>query len=138
MDLPLEVDLPAVSAVAGVVRTAALDGLLLGVHDVSDGGLAAALGEMVARSDIGMRADGIDGAGELFSEWPGRVVACVAPSSLDELRHRCAAVGVDLVELGDTGGDRLVVSGLIDLSVDAVAHAYHDTLPVAMAAGATH
>ncbi|MGE0794664.1 MAG: phosphoribosylformylglycinamidine synthase subunit PurL, partial [Acidimicrobiia bacterium] len=136
--LPLEVDLGAVSAVAGVVRSAVLDGLLAGVHDVGDGGLALALGELVARSGVGLRAEGIDGAVGLFSEWPGRVVACVAAGSLDELRRRASGAGVPVLELGTARGDRLVVPGLVDLAVEAVQRTYRDALPAAMAAGATH
>ncbi len=138
LDLPVDVDLPAVGAVADLVRSAALDGLLDRVHDVSDGGLAGAVGEMVARSGIGAVLEQIDGPGELFAEGPGRVVACVLTSEMDLLVDRCRTAGVPVADLGPTGGDRLTVAGLVDLPVEAIVRAHRDALPVTMAAGATH
>jgi phosphoribosylformylglycinamidine (FGAM) synthase-like enzyme len=130
-------DLAAVSATAGLVRALARDGLVTGLHDVADGGLANALGELVARSGAGCRVE-VDGPGALFSEAAGRVVASVPAAQLGELRSRAAAAGVSLVELGDAGGDRLEVAGLVDLAVDVVAATWRDRLPAAMAAGALH
>ncbi len=138
LGLPADVDLQAVSAVAGVVRSSVLDGLVAGVHDVSDGGLAASLGELVARSGVGAAVEGLSGAEELFSEWPGRVVACVPPATVDEVLARCIAAGVTVSEIGVAGGDRLTVAGLVDLPVADVVGAYRDALPNAMAAGASH
>jgi phosphoribosylformylglycinamidine synthase len=135
LDLPAEPDLAAVSAVAGVVRDAVLDGLLSGVHDVSDGGLAVAVGEMAARSGVGALLSGVADAATLFSEWPGRVVACVPEGSLAAVAARAAAAGVALTELGTAGGDRLVVDGLVDLELERVVAAHCDALPGAMAAG---
>jgi phosphoribosylformylglycinamidine synthase II len=129
-------DLRAVTAVANGVRSLVADGLLAGAHDIADGGLAGALGELVARSGVGARVLGLEGAGELFSEAAGRVVLCVAPEHLDQVRS--GLDGVPVAELGRAGGDRLVVDGLVDLAVDDVVRAWRDTLPAAMAAGATH
>jgi phosphoribosylformylglycinamidine synthase len=128
-------DLAAVAAVAELVRVLVADGLLLGAHDVADGGVASALGEMVARCGVGARVT-IDGVGELFSEASGRVLACVAAERVDEMRAHAGAVPV--ADLGDAGGDRLVVDGLVDVSVDDVVRAWRDAIPAAMAAGATH
>jgi phosphoribosylformylglycinamidine synthase len=142
LDLPVEVDLPGVGAVADLVRSAVLDGLLAGAHDVSDGGLAAAVGEMVARSGIGARLDSLEGPGELFTEGPGRVLACVVGPAVDQLVERCRAAGVAVAEMGPSGGDRLTIAGpadvLVDLPVEVVVRAYADALPDTMAAGATH
>ncbi|MBA2624341.1 MAG: hypothetical protein H0U89_01845, partial [Acidimicrobiia bacterium] len=66
------------------------------------------------------------------SEAPSRVVACVVAAALDEVRHRAKAAGVDEVELGSAGGDRLIVDGLLDLAVADVVAAERDTLPAAM------
>ena len=46
-------DLPAVAALAALVRQLVAEDLLQGVHDVADGGLALALAEMVAASEVG-------------------------------------------------------------------------------------
>src|SRR5688500_11409800 len=78
-------DVADVAAVAALVRELVADGIALGVHDVADGGLAGALGELVARSTIGVRVAGLS-EGALFSEAAGRVVVCVAPEDVDRVR----------------------------------------------------
>jgi phosphoribosylformylglycinamidine synthase len=136
-ELP-ELDLAAVTAVAGVVRDLVADGQAVGVHDLADGGLAGTIGELVARSGVGATLTGIDGAGELFSEAAGRVLVCVDPNEVVELIRRADAAGVPVADVGEAGGDRLRVEGLVDLAVADVVVAYRDTLPAAMSAGATH
>jgi phosphoribosylformylglycinamidine synthase II len=130
-----ELDLAAVAATAAFVRDLVADGVLLGAHDIADGGLGGALGEMVARSGIGAQL-AVDGAGELFSEAAGRVLVCVAADQVDAVVARAGAVPV--ADLGATGGSRLVVDGLVDVAVDEVVRSWRDALPDAMAAGATH
>jgi phosphoribosylformylglycinamidine synthase subunit PurL len=94
---------------------------------VADGGLALALAEMAASSGVGARVRGVDTAAA-FDEWLPRVVACV-PAGVD--------VG-PCVELGVAGGDRFVIEGVVDLSMDDVVRTYRETLPSVMGAGATH
>src|SRR5207237_1499993 len=90
-------DVRAVSEVAAFVRSLVADGLLLGAHDVADGGIAGALGEVVARSGVGARIT-LDGVEELFSEASGRVLVCVAAASVDGVGVRVVAAAV--CELG--------------------------------------
>jgi phosphoribosylformylglycinamidine synthase len=133
-----ELDLREVSAVADLVRSAVADGLLDGAHDIADGGLADALGEMAAKSGVGARLSGVAGPEELFSEASGRVVVSVSPAHLDEMLRRADTGGVPVADLGEAGGARFVIDGLVDLTVDALVGAYRGALPAAMAAGATH
>jgi phosphoribosylformylglycinamidine synthase len=128
-------DLRAVSDVAELVRGLVADGLLAGAHDVADGGLGGALGELVGRSGLGASVRVAD-VGELFSEASARVLVCVPAERVDDVTSR--AGGVPVTDLGSVGGDRLVVEGLVDVPVGDVVTAYRDTLPAAMAAGATH
>jgi phosphoribosylformylglycinamidine synthase II len=115
------------SALADRVRTLVLDGVVHGVHDVADGGLALALAEMAASSGVGARVSGVDAAAA-FDEWLPRVVACVPAG---------AEVG-PCVELGAAGGDRFVIEGVVDLPMEEIVRTYRDTLPSIMGAGATH
>ncbi len=48
------------------------DGVVTGLHDVSDGGLGVALAELAVQSGTGLVARGIAGHAELFSESPSR------------------------------------------------------------------
>ena len=128
-------DVRAVSEVAAFVRSLVADGLLLGAHDVADGGIAGALGEVVARSGVGARIT-LDGVEELFSEASGRVLVCVAADRVDDVRARAGAVSV--ADLGTAGGARLVVEGIVDLAVADVVAAWRDALPSVMSVGAAH
>ena len=74
---------PAVAALAGVVRGLVADDLLLGVHDVADGGLALAVAEMAAMSAVGVVADQPLDHLQLFGESPDRVVVCVDPGRVE-------------------------------------------------------
>jgi phosphoribosylformylglycinamidine synthase subunit PurL len=104
-----------------LVRDLVTDGLVAGVSDVADGGLAVALAEMAVASGTGFQLSGVRGHAELFSERPSRVVLCT--SHAWPVLERAAASGVEAVELGSAGGRRMVVDGtdgdrLLDLGVD--------------------
>ena len=110
-------DLAAHARLLGLVRELAADGVVAGVHDVSEGGLGVALAEMAVRSEVGFAVAGLDGAADLFSESPSRVVVCAAPEAVAEVESRAAAAGVPVSSLGTAGGDRLVVEGLLDVGL---------------------
>jgi phosphoribosylformylglycinamidine synthase len=125
-------DLAVHGAVCAFVRELVVDGLAVGVHDVADGGLATCLSELVARSGVGLRLSGLDTA-ELFAESASRVVICVPPGTGPaDIEERAHAADVALAHLGEAGGDRLVVDGVIDLTVASVTHAWRDKLPRAL------
>src|SRR5207302_4516103 len=100
------------------------DRLLSGVHDVSDGGLGVALAEMVARSGIGAVVDGVGSHARLFAEAPSRVVVCVAEAAAQEVTERANRAGIQVVELGEAGGDRLVIGEIVDLQVADIVDAW--------------
>jgi phosphoribosylformylglycinamidine synthase len=137
--LPL-IDLPGhrhlVEFIAGLVGEAvAGDGgdggdgtpVVLGIHDVSAGGLGVALAELSARSGVGLRVAGVADHHELFTEAPSRVVVCT--TRRNELISRAAGAGVGFRVLGAAGGDRVVVEGLVDLSVAEVTERWRGRLP---------
>jgi len=93
------------AAVESVRSVAELDSTAA-VHDVSDGGLAVTLAEMVT-PDAGADVR-VDSLAELFSEAPGRAV--VATSDADAVRE---ASDLPVSELGDATDD-----GALSLTVD--------------------
>jgi phosphoribosylformylglycinamidine synthase len=103
------------------------EALVQGIHDVSAGGLGLTLAEFAVRSDIGLRVGGIADHRALFSEAPSRVVVCTA--SPDELCARAADAGIDATALGSAGGDRIVVDGLVDVSVADAISSWRSKLP---------
>ena len=126
LDLVAHVDL--VHLVAGLVT----DDLLQGVHDVSEGGLGVCLGELAVRSGVGLSVFGVPGHGGLFSEAPSRVVVCVDPAKAADVVARAEAAGVPVTELGEAGGDRIVVQGLVNVSVADAVTAATDAIPKAL------
>jgi phosphoribosylformylglycinamidine synthase II len=125
--LDLEHQRRLVELVAELVRA---EGLVEGVHDVSSGGLALALAECAVHGGIGGRVEGVAGPGELFSESPGRVVLCTARP--EEVLRRATSAGVPAAVIGRAGGARLVVEGLVDLSVAEMAARWRQALPEAL------
>jgi phosphoribosylformylglycinamidine synthase len=103
-----------------VARSCAGEGSLLSAaHDVASGGLAGALGEMVADTSVGLSVDGPLDAAETFTETPGRFV--VATADPESLAREAAAASVPLRVLGVVGGSRLRLGDLVDADVAEVA-----------------
>ncbi|HZQ56825.1 MAG TPA: phosphoribosylformylglycinamidine synthase subunit PurL [Acidimicrobiales bacterium] len=125
--LDLALHARVVELVAGIVA----DGLVLGVHDVAEGGLAVALAEMAVASSVGFRVV-VGGAAELWTEAPSRAVVCTADPAAVEARAREAGVPVRV--LGRAGGDRLVVDGLLDVEAGEAEAAFRGAIPAAVGA----
>jgi phosphoribosylformylglycinamidine synthase len=127
---PPVVDLHAEKALAQVLITAAHDGLLTAAHDLSDGGLAAALVESCLRGGQGARI-GLSGDPfvELFSESAGRAVVAVSPEQQDRVVALCAQHGVPVQEIGVVEGDALQVSDVLSIPLTELRAATEETLP---------
>jgi phosphoribosylformylglycinamidine synthase len=130
-------DYAAHLAVCDVVRTLVAGDLLVGVHDVSSGGLGATLAEMAVRSGVGVQVARVGDGAELFAESPSRVVACVAPDRLAAVENVLDAADVPFARIGVAAGDRVVVKGLIDLGLHELTGAWRDRLPDALGSGTT-
>jgi len=127
LDLALHAAL--LTLVAGLVT----DGVLAGVHDVSDGGLGVALAEMAVRASLGFHVTGIGGHAGLFAESPSRVVVCVAgDAEAADVAARAADVGIGVSALGTVGGDHLVLDDLVDLPLSVVVEAWRGAIPAAL------
>ncbi len=130
---PTPVDLAGhrrlVELVADVVARGVGGGeaLFSGVHDVSGGGLGVALAEMAVRSGTGFEVSGVDGHAGLFGEAPSVVVVCT--DHPDEVATLAGSAGIDVRVLGRAGGDRIVVDGLVDVTVAEATAAWRDRLP---------
>jgi phosphoribosylformylglycinamidine synthase len=83
---------------------------------------------MAVRSGVGLQVSGIADHHELFTEAPSRVVVCTTRHT--ELVTRAAEAGVGFRVLGTTGGDRVVVDGLVDLAVADARAVWRDRLPI--------
>jgi phosphoribosylformylglycinamidine synthase len=97
--------------------------LFIAAHDLSQGGLAISLIEMVLRHSVGAKIE-IDNPGiSLLSETPGRVIVAVNPTKVADLQALAAEHKIPLAKLGTTGGDALVINDAhISLAELRVAH----------------
>jgi phosphoribosylformylglycinamidine synthase len=136
--LPPRLDLELERRLQACVLEAIQGGLVRAAHDSSEGGLLVAVAEGCLAGGIGARltldpallahAGGrLDTA--LFGEAGSRVILAVAPADEPAVRALAAAHGVPITALGTTGGDRLVVAGLLDRALTDLDAAYHGTFP---------
>ena len=97
--------------------------LFTAAHDLSQGGLAISLIEMVLRHNIGATIS-IDKPGiSLLSETPGRVVVAIDSVKASELEALAASHSIPFAKLGTTGGDALIINDAsISLSELRIAH----------------
>ena len=129
------VDLARHTRVANLVRGLVVDDAVLGVHDVSSGGLGLALAEMAVASGVGFRVARVADHRALFSESPSRVVVCVDPDRVADVEQRADAAEVSVTRLGLAGGSRLEVKDLLTVPLDDATSAWGDRLPAALGGG---
>ncbi|WP_091769388.1 phosphoribosylformylglycinamidine synthase subunit PurL [Blastococcus aurantiacus] len=114
---PPALDLAAERALADLLAALAAQGLVGSAHDLADGGLAQALTESALRYGTGARlALAGDAFTALFSESTARVV--VTTSDPGGVKRAAEWAGVPVTELGTTGGDALVLDGVLDGVLD--------------------
>jgi phosphoribosylformylglycinamidine synthase II len=100
---------------------------VVGLHDVSGGGLGLALAELAVRSGVGLSVSGVADHVALFVESPSRVVVCTTDA--EGLSSAATSAGLGSRVLGVAGGDRIVVDGLVDLGVTEATEAWRGRLP---------
>jgi phosphoribosylformylglycinamidine synthase len=97
-------------------------------HDLSQGGLAATLTEMVLRYNTGATIE-LESVGILLlSETPGRVVVAIDPGQTQALTNEASAQKIALTKIGVTGGDALVINQA-SISLSELRTAHTQTFP---------
>ena len=110
-------------------------GVIKSAHDCSDGGQAVALAECCILGGIGLK-DGwkirgrLDAA--LFGEEPSRFVVSVAPAKAAKLKKEAAKRGVRLAKLGEVGGTRLSIEGLVNARLEDLRATWYGALERAL------
>ncbi|MDX1510696.1 MAG: phosphoribosylformylglycinamidine synthase subunit PurL [Nitriliruptorales bacterium] len=125
------VDLELEARLGELLHLAARQRLVNSAHDISSGGLLAALVESAVAGQVGVHydAEGLDPAQELFSESPGRVLVTVSSVNVRDFAQLCSDADVSVRDVGTIGGERLIVEGLVDLPLDDVVDAHERALP---------
>lgn len=133
---PPPVDLEAEKTAGLAVRAAITQGLLRACHDLSDGGLALGLVDLVLASDIGLGVQcpaGLSLEAALFSEDQGRYLVLVDPAKADAIYALLDAAGVQAAPLGQAGGCELAIADCCALDVSALRTAHEGWMPNWMA-----
>ena len=104
-------------------------------HDLSDGGLAVALIEMLLSSQTGAKIS-IHGDPfmDLFSESSGRILIAVAEEDSNYVVGKATEAGITTTRLGKSGGENLEISGVLSLSMLHIKEAHQRTIPALFSA----
>ena len=103
-------------------------------HDISNGGFAATISEMVLKSGVGatieLPTEYIPGGvtAGLFAETPGRVVLAVKRSDVEGLQKLADAHSIPMHWVGKTGGDALVINSAT-IPLTELRTAFTETFP---------
>jgi phosphoribosylformylglycinamidine synthase len=123
---PPPVDLALERKTGDLVRGLIEAGTLRVVHDLSDGGLAAAAAEMAMASGVGMSLT-VRGHVELFAEDQARYL--VAAADAQPILHAAEKAGVPARIVGLAGGHNLSAGGLFDLPLERLRTAHEGWMP---------
>ena len=114
-------------AVQALCRNLIKHNLVKSAHDCSEGGLAIALAESCIKGGIGFIGEfelGNRWDAQLFGEQQSRIVISVQQDNIKKVLDLCLASGVEVLNLGITGGEKFWVAGLLDLSLDEISKAW--------------
>ncbi|HEX6331259.1 MAG TPA: phosphoribosylformylglycinamidine synthase subunit PurL [Actinomycetota bacterium] len=133
---PPALDLERERAIHRLLIDGARSDLLSSAHDCGDGGLGVTLAESAIAGETGFAVSlpgDLPPHVGLFSESASRVVVSVWPSRAGELEDLAAAHRVPFARLGETGGPRMVIDHVADLTVEEAAAVYEAALPKLLA-----
>ena len=132
---PPPVDLQAERNNGDFLRALIDEDLVHIAHDLSDGGLAVALAEMVLAAGIGATITSLPAGpsfGVLFGEDQGRYLLAVAQKDVQTIIARAQAKKVPIQEIGKTGGDALQWPGNAPILLKELEFAFEAPLPAYM------
>ena len=95
------------------------DGLVLSCHDIADGGVASAISEMTFGNSIGCNVkieSDLSPDKILFSETGGFILE-ILPKNINALKSVFSNYGLDVFEIGSTGGKSIEINGIANISV---------------------
>ncbi len=132
---PPPVDLSLEKKNGDFVRGLIKSGRVTQVHDLSDGGLIAGAAEMALASGVGISLtldSGLAVHAELFGEDQARYLLAVPASAVAQIAHDAGLAGVIVSDLGGAGGDAIVVTDVLNVSLADLRQAHEGWLPAFM------
>ena len=137
--MPPAVDLAKEYRLAGLLSNASRTHMLDAAHDLSEGGLAGALADMVVQGGVGMRInldyvterDNIDAFTALFSESQARALVAVPLSEEVRFRGIDESRGYPSLRIGvvDAGSQALEIQDLFTVTAEELRHGWATALP---------
>ncbi len=106
---PPEVDLDAELRLAKLLRGLIQPGLVHTAHDLSEGGFLLALTEACLGRKMGVTVDVPMVGADLYSETQARAIVACPPANLDRVLEAAELAGVPAAEIGEVGGEDLVM-----------------------------
>ena len=143
-----DIDMELEGRVQALCRRLITDGVARSAHDCSDGGFAVALAECCILGDGRLGGGGAVGFtasdafaesiperwdAALFGEAPSRILVAIEPTRLPGLLDAASDANVPTAVIGETGGGRLRIGGLVDLPVAELADAWSGGLSEVLA-----
>ncbi|HSP20549.1 MAG TPA: phosphoribosylformylglycinamidine synthase subunit PurL [Myxococcaceae bacterium] len=136
---PPNLDVEREKALQAVVRGLVRGRKVVSAHDTSEGGLAVALAECCMAdaerplgAELSIPVGSVAPHAYLFGEDASRVIISYAPEFEAEVAAVCQRAGVPFASIGSVGGDRLVLSGLLDVPVARLSDAWRSGVPALM------
>ena len=136
---PPVLDAAREKALQSVVRELVRSRKVASAHDTSEGGLAVALAECCMANvegpigaQVSLPVGSVAPHAYLFGEDATRVVISYAPEHEAEIAAHCRGAGVPFASIGSVGGDRLIISGLLDVPVARLSDAWRSGIPALM------
>ncbi|OOC58847.1 phosphoribosylformylglycinamidine synthase subunit PurL [Paenibacillus ihbetae] len=136
---PPQLDLEKEKKLLSGVLKAIQAGLVQSAHDVSEGGLAAALAESCISGNVGATIEwstDLRSDIALFSESQSRIVLSVSPDHKNALEKLLQEAGVPFNALGVVGGSKLSMNingaSALNESVEALKSVWEDAIPCLM------
>ncbi|MBM3618426.1 MAG: phosphoribosylformylglycinamidine synthase subunit PurL [Alphaproteobacteria bacterium] len=117
---PPPVDLAEEKRIGNFVRSLILRDKLAACHDLSDGGLLITLTEMCMAGKVGAHVvfpEDLPRHAFAFGEDQARYLVAVPRAGLPLLLGEAEATGIPALHLGRAGGDSLVVSDMLEVSI---------------------
>jgi phosphoribosylformylglycinamidine synthase subunit PurL len=130
--MPPAVDLDRERLLGEILIAASRDGMIDAAHDLSDGGLIAAITESCLRGGLGARLvvpDALSAFTFLFSESAGRALVAVPRSEELRFTDMCGARGLPAARIGVVDGTSLDVQGEFSLSLEELRSVHESAIP---------
>jgi phosphoribosylformylglycinamidine synthase len=129
---PPAIDLTRERALIDLLVAAGSQALLASAHDCGEGGLIVTLAEAAI---LGAHGFAVSLAGDLpphvalFSESASRAVVSVAAENQDRFLQLVGEAGVPMSRLGETGGPRAMIDGVIEATVEDLRDVWESAIP---------